>query len=82
MRTADPEVRKNLPVPYEYVLHQECERRGLLAFAGGLLEQPHILLLCFRLIDQEVSLAAQERRKIEEINRQQWETFHQSGPRR
>jgi hypothetical protein len=72
-------VRKNLPVPYEYRLHHECERRGTLPFEGGLLDQPHILLLCFRLIDQEAALAAAERRKIEEINRQQLEAFNKAN---
>ena len=66
---------KNLPVPYEYRLHRECERYERLPFEGGWLDQPHILLLCFRLIDSEIAQAEEERRKLEEINRQQWETF-------
>ena len=78
-RTTDPEVRKNLPVPYEYLLHHECRQRDKLPFEGGLLDQPHILVLCFRLIDQEAAQAEAERRKIEEINRQQWEAFKKAN---
>jgi hypothetical protein len=75
VRTTDPEVRKNLPVPYEYLLHHECQRRDTLPFEGGLLDQPHILLLSFRLIDDENAQAEAERRRLEEINRQQVEMF-------
>jgi hypothetical protein len=74
-RTLDPKVRQMLPVPYEYVLHHECERRGVLPFPGGLLDQPHILLLCFRLIEDEAAQAEIERRELAEINRQQAEMF-------
>lgn len=64
-------------MPYEYRLHYECERRGVLPFEGGLLEQPHLLLLCFGIIENEAAQAETERRKLEEINRQQWEIFNQ-----
>lgn len=79
MRTTDPETRKKLPVPYEYVLHYECEKRGALPFEGGLLDQPHILLLSFRLIDDEIAQAEADRRKLEEINRQQVEMFNKAN---
>lgn len=74
-RTTDPEVRQSLPVPYEMVLYYECERRHILPFQGSLMDQPHILLLCFRIIEDEASQAEAERRKLAEINRQQAEMF-------
>lgn len=74
-RTTDPETRRKLPVPYEYLLHFECRERTVLPFAGGWLEQPHILLLCFRVIDEEKAKAEAERRKIEEINRKMREDW-------
>ena len=74
-RTTDPEVRQGLPVPYEMVLYYECERRHILPFRGSLIDQPHILLMCFRIIEDEASQAEAERRKIAEINRQAQEAF-------
>lgn len=79
MRTTDPETRKKLPVPYEYALHYECERCKTLPCEGGLLDQPHILLLSFRLIDDEIAQAEADRRKLEEINRQQLEMFNKAN---
>ena len=74
-RTSDPEVRRGLPVPYEMVLYYECERRHTLPFVGAWMDQPHILLMCFRIIEDEASQAEAERRKLAEINRQQAEMF-------
>jgi hypothetical protein len=74
-RTTDPEARQGLPVPYEVVLYYECERRHILPFRGSLMDQPHILLLCFRIIEDEAAQAEAERRKLAEINRQQAEMF-------
>lgn len=74
-RTTDAEVRRGLPVPYEMVLYYECERRHILPFRGSLMDQPHILLMCFRIIEDEASQAEAERRKLAEINRQQAEMF-------
>jgi hypothetical protein len=45
---------------------------------GALLDQPHSLLLCLRLIDNEAAQAEVERRKLAEINRQQWEMFNRA----
>ncbi len=78
-RTGDPEVRRKLPIPYEVVLHHECEQYHRLPFEGGLLDQPHLLLLCFRIIEDEAAQAEAERRKLEEINRQQWEAFNKQS---
>jgi hypothetical protein len=76
-------VRQNLPVPYEYVLHHECRQHQRLPFNGGILEQPHILTLCFRIIEDEAAQALAERRKIEAINRQQLEMYaRQEGAKR
>jgi hypothetical protein len=74
-RTTDPEVRQGLPVPYEMVLYYECERRHILPFQGAWMDQPHILLMCFRIIEDEAAQAEEERRKVAEINRQQAEMF-------
>jgi hypothetical protein len=79
VRTTDPEVRRKLPIPYEYILYREYVRRGPLPFAGGLLDQPHILLWCFRIIEDELSQAEALKQKIDEINRQQWENFKQQS---
>lgn len=79
-RTSDPEVRRGLPVPYEMVLYYECERRHILPFQGSLMDQPHILLLCFRIIEDEAAQAEAERRKLAEINRQQVEMFNKANP--
>ncbi|MCQ3980189.1 MAG: hypothetical protein DPW09_42785 [Anaerolineae bacterium] len=56
-------------------LYYECERRRCLPFPGSLLGQPHILLMCFRIIEDEAAQAEAERRKLAEINRQQAEMF-------
>jgi hypothetical protein len=74
-RTTDPAARKGLPVPYEMVLYYECERRHCLPFPGNLMDQPHILLLCFRIIEDEAAQAEEERRKLAEINRKAVEEF-------
>lgn len=74
-RTTDPAVRQGLPVPYEIILYYECERRHCLPFPGSLMDQPHILLLCFRIIEDEAAQAEAERRKLAEINRQAQEAF-------
>lgn len=82
-RTTDLEARRGLPVPYEVVLYYECERRRVLPFPGSLMDQPHILLLCFRIIEDEAAQAEVERRKLAEINRQQAEMFaRQEGANR
>lgn len=81
-RTSDPEVRRGLPVPYEIILYYECERRRVLPFPGSLMDQPHILLLCFRIIEDEAAQAEAERRKLVEINRQQLEMFQKNGEKR
>jgi hypothetical protein len=80
VRTTDPETRRKLVIPYEYILYREYVQRGPLPFAGGLLDQPHILLWCFRIIEDEISQAEELKRKIDEINRQQWENFKQTNP--
>lgn len=67
-----------MPVPYEYILHHEVEKYGRLPFDGGLLEQPHLLLMCFRLIDEEMALTRAEQRKLAEINRQQREMWEKN----
>jgi hypothetical protein len=78
-RTTDLEARRGLPVPYEVVLYYECERRRVLPFPGSLLNQPHILLMCFRTIEDEAAEALAEQRKLAEINRQQAEMFAQQA---
>ncbi len=78
-RTTDPAVRRSLPVPYEMVLYYECERRRVLPFPGNLMDQPHLLLLCFRIIEAEAAQAEIEQRKLAEINRQQVEIFAQQA---
>ena len=70
-------MRRGLPVPYEVSLYYECERRRVLPFPGSLLDQPHLLLLCFRIVEDEAAQAEAERRKLAEINRQQAEMFAQ-----
>jgi hypothetical protein len=57
------------------VLYYECERRRVLPFPGSLLDQPHILLMCFRIIEDEAAQAEAEQRQLAEINRQQAEMF-------
>lgn len=74
-RTTDVAAR----VPYELVLYHECDRFRALPFPGSLLDQPHLLLTCFRIIDDEISHFEAEKRKLEEINRQQWEMFNQQS---
>ncbi|MCK6625511.1 MAG: hypothetical protein L6R45_10090 [Anaerolineae bacterium] len=74
-RTTDPEARKGLPVPYEVILYYECERRHCLPYPGSLMEQPHILLLCFRIIEDEAAHLAAEERQRAEINRREQEMF-------
>lgn len=78
-RTTDPEVRRGLPFPYEVLLYYECERRHILPFQGSLLDQPHILLLCFRIVEDEAAQAEAERRRLAEINRQQVEMFNKAN---
>jgi hypothetical protein len=56
-------------------LYYECERRRVLPFPGSLMEQPHLLMVCFRIIEDEAAQAEAERRKLAEINRQQAEMF-------
>ena len=50
MRSIDKE---KLPVPREYALWARCKRRGTLPRSGGELDQPHILMVLFDLIDRE-----------------------------
>jgi hypothetical protein len=69
-RTSEPEDLEKLSVPYEYALKQRCHRLRTLPFAGGLFDQPYLLLLCFNIVDEEETLWVIDKKKIEERNRQ------------
>lgn len=79
IRTEDDEQRKQLPIPWEWVIWNRCKRRGTLPRDGGELNQPHILMACFDIIDGEIARwekeleqkakeEAEEKRRMAEIN--------------
>ena len=55
-------------MPYEATLKLEHEQYGSLPLAGGLLDQPHILLTCFRVIDEERVKWDSEQEGLKKIN--------------
>ncbi len=69
VRTQEIEKRQKLTVPWEYMVWRECQDNGTLPLSGGLLNQPHILLRCFRIIETEIVLWKQELKQLNEINR-------------
>ena len=70
MRTSEVEDLKKLPKPYEFLLKQDCQQAGVLPFAGGLLDQPHLLLTCFNIIDEERYLWEVDKKAIEQRNKE------------
>lgn len=70
MRTTDTEQRKKLPVPWEYTLWIRCQKTNHLPFSGGVLDQPHILMLCLDLVDAELDAYRAFKRQIDERNKE------------
>jgi hypothetical protein len=71
-----------LTVPYEYILHLECLNYGTLMFAGGWLDQPHILIRCFRIIADEDARWQEDRRVIEQRNKELVEQANAQTPKK
>jgi hypothetical protein len=68
LREHDPEAREKLPVPKEYSTWSWCERYKTLPLPG-LFNQPHILLLCFKIIEDEQGKIDADAKKLAEVNR-------------
>jgi len=64
-----PEDRNSLAIPWELSLWDTCKNHNALPFAGGVLDQPHILMTCFDIIDSELAAYHADQEKIREVNK-------------
>lgn len=76
VRTEDPEIRRQLPLPYEYILYRRAQGKHLL-MPGALLDQPHIVTICFSIIEEEEIIWLNEKQRMQVLNsklQQEWES--------
>ncbi len=76
IRTQDPDQRKQLPVPYEYIIWKRCKQHGSLPLPGGELNQPHLMMMAFDIIEHESDEWEVHRKRIEEVTRKQQEQWN------
>lgn len=65
-----PKPKPSLPVPYELTLKANFERYKTPPVPGGLLDQPHLLMLFFDIIEDESLKWIQEKALIEKRNKE------------